>query len=103
MLFDIRLYRKTIFNFATRVLPSTVLAENAQFRLDFFSFEIMISNVENFQDPKLFNYFYLTRYFFGVPLSVTSCKKYFVLGKTYYNIRLSFLLNSRLLDVPLSI
>lgn len=103
MLFDIRLYRKTIFNFATRVLPSTVLAENAQFRLHCFSLEVMISHVENLQDPKLFNYFYLTRFFFGVPLTVTSCKKYFVLGKTYYNIGLSFRLSPRLMDLPLSI
>lgn len=73
------------------------------FALNSFFFLIRIFRLENLQASKLFNYFYLSRYFFGVPLKVFFCKKYFVLGKTYYNLELGFSVSSSHLDLPLAL
>lgn len=84
-------------------MPVKVSSAPDRFSLVSFSLSVNIYNVENLQDPKLFNYFYLSRYFLGSRMVVFSSKKYFVLGKTYYNLRLGFFLNADRLDLPLSL
>lgn len=73
------------------------------FVLASFSYSVRIFNLENLQASKLFNYFYLSRYFFGHPSHIFFLKKYFILGKTYYNLELGFHLSKTRVFVPLSI
>lgn len=103
MLFNYQLYRHSIFDFYSRALqyPNSCLEDC--FSLISFSFLIRIYRLENLQASKLFNYFYLSRYFLGHPLQVFFSKKYFVLGKTYYNLELGFFLNHSRMDVPLAL
>lgn len=68
-----------------------------------FSYRVRIFNLDNLQDSKLFNYFYLSRYFFGHPSQVFFLKKYFILGKNYHNLELGFYLNKSRVFVPLSL
>ena len=64
---------------------------------------VRIFRIENLQEAKLFNYFYLARYFLGHRAQVFSLKRYFILGRTYYNTEIGFHLPSRQISGPLSV
>jgi hypothetical protein len=103
MFFNLQLYKNTVFQFSSWVLQPRLRAEVECFALASFSYRVRIFNLENLQASKLFNYFYLSRYFFGQPSQVFFLKKYFILGKTYHNLELGFHLNKSRIFVPLSI
>jgi len=64
---------------------------------------VRIFRVESLQEGKLFNYFYLARYFLGHQAKVFFLKKYFILGRTYYNTEIGFHLPASRLHGPLAI
>lgn len=103
MLFNFNFYRQTILEFYSRALHSPNFSVEDCFAFVSFAFHIRVFHLENLQASKLFNYFYLSRYFLGTPLQVFFTKKYFVLGKTYYNLELGFFLNHSRMDVPLAL
>jgi hypothetical protein len=59
--------------------------------------------IEDLDSPYLFNYFYLARYFFGFRANVHSLKKFFVLGRTYFNSEIGFTIAARQMTGCLSI
>lgn len=103
MLYNMKLYLQTIFRFTTWFLKPSAKDLNSCLELKGFSYLVRIFRVENLQEPKLFNYFYLARYFFGYPAKVFFVKKYFILGRTYYNIELGFSLPFSRLPGPLTV
>jgi hypothetical protein len=73
------------------------------FELRGFSYVVRVFRLESLQEPKLFNYFYLARYFFGYPARVFFVKRYFILGRTYYNVELGFSLPVSRIQGPLTV
>lgn len=58
--------------------------------------------VEDLDSAHLFNYFYLARYFLGFSARVHSMKRFFVLGRTYYNGEIGFTITAKNLHGCLS-
>lgn len=79
------------------------LAVVHQFTLNSFSLTVRFFRIENLQESKLFNAFYLAKYFFGYPAQLFFLKKYFVLGRTYYNMEVGLHLHGSAIFQPLSV
>lgn len=102
MLFNLRLYTTTFLHFFSWLLNTCCVNSSFVFSFYSFSFLVRVFRTDSLQESKLFNYFYLARYFLGHPAKVFSLKKYFVLGRTYYNMEFGFILNRTRLYFPLS-
>lgn len=103
MLFNLHLYLNSIFSFATWCLKPSACYQHQCLDLQQFSYVVKIFRVENLQQGKLLNYFYLARYFFGFPAKVFFLKRHFVLGRVYYNMEIGFRLPRSQLHGPLTI
>jgi hypothetical protein len=60
-----------------------------------FIYLVRLMRIEDLDSSFLFNYFYLARYFFGFTAQVYSMKKFFILGRTYYNGEIGFIISAR--------
>src|SRR5690606_21814250 len=49
------------------------------------SFFFFVVDLPEGDDPRVFNYFYLLRFFFGVPGFFSNFRKRFSLGRTFYS------------------
>lgn len=61
----------------------------------------LIFKLENMEHPKLFNYFYLLRFFFSETARVGRYTTYFLLGKHYANLEIGFLVTKKRVYFPL--
>ena len=103
MLFNFQLYLQTVFPLITWLLKPTAFSMMHCLSLRSFTYLVRIFNIESLQEARLFNYFYLARYFFGFPARVFFLKKYFVLGRSYYNTEIGFHLQTSRIHGPLTI
>lgn len=60
-----------------------------------------IFKLENIEHPKLFNYFYLFRFFFSATARVANYNTYFLLGKHYSNLEIGFSTSGKQVYFPL--
>jgi hypothetical protein len=103
MLFNYKLYINTIFCFSKWSLKTLAVDPENCLTLASFSYVVRIFRLDTLQEAKIFNYFYLSRYFLGQPAKVFAVKKYFVLGRHYYNVELGFTLPAKQSFVPLTV
>lgn len=103
MLFNFQLYLQTIFFFASWLLKPSAYYLNDCLTFTGFSYIVRIFRIENLQEARLFNYFYLARYFLGHRAQVFFLKRYFILGRTYYNTEIGFHLPCRQINGTLAV
>jgi hypothetical protein len=103
MLFNFKLYLQTIFSQASWLLKPTAITLNECFTFTSFTYLVRIFRIEDLQEARLFNYFYLARYFFGFPAKVFSLKRYYLLGRSYFNTEIGFQVSASRLHGPLAV
>lgn len=83
-------------------MPSLIRRQD-RFDLTKFSYRVRLFGVENLEESRLFNYFYLARYFLGTAAKVYYLNKYFVLGRYYNDTEIGFQLPATRAHGPLAI
>lgn len=103
MLFNFHLYLRTFFRFASWHGVPSLRRRQERFHLTTFSYRVRLFSIENLEESRLFNYFYLARYFLGTAAKVYYLNKYFVLGRNYYDTEIGFQMPAAGAHGPLAI